>query len=341
MYRNLLKLVITGFWLGWGISLTGLAQQPKLAQSGFQFLSVVTDARVAALGGAFTARFGNSASVFYNPATVAFVPGFVDLSLSRTQWIADINYFSGSFTMNPSGGRWGQFTVSILSVDYGTIQGTILDPTTEQGFQDTELLHPYAYAVGIGYAKMFTPRFAFGAHIKYVSQYLGNAYIPNPGGGEPLSKQYQAGVVAVDFGTIYKVGIKSLVFGMSVQNFAQEIKYESEGFQLPMVFNIGVAMNVLDVFAPENERHALILSFDANHPRAALEQIKFGAEYHFLKVLALRVGYHANVDERNFSFGVGIQKSLGRKGGKIAIDYAYTPFGIFNAVQHFTVRFAM
>jgi len=37
--------------------------------------------------------------------------------------------------------------VSVLSVDYGEIQGTILDPTSEQGFQDTEILRPYAYSV--------------------------------------------------------------------------------------------------------------------------------------------------------------------------------------------------
>ncbi len=339
-HQLLAVTLILGLWGLVGINSLH-AQKPKLAQSGFQFLSVPTDARAAALGGAFTAHFGNSASIFYNPATIAFMSTRFDFTMSRNKWIADINYVSGSFTLNPFQGRWGQFTVSVLSVDYGEIQGTILDPTSEQGFQETELLRPYAYSVGVGYAKAFTDRFAFGAHLKWVAQSLGNAYIPNPGGGDPISKQYRAGVLAVDFGTIYKVGFKSLVFGMSVQNFSQEITYESEGFQLPMVFNIGVAMNVLDFFASQNDRHSLILSFDANHPRAALEQIKVGMEYQFLKVLSLRLGYHANVDERNVSFGVGIYKGLNQRGGRVVVDYAYIPFGIFNAVQYFTVRFSL
>lgn len=341
MKKHILIATLIMGTLMMGVLGTVHAQQPKLAQSGFQFLSVPTDARAVALGGAFTAHFGNSASIFYNPATIAFMPTLFDVTFSRNRWIADINYVSGSVTYNPFQGRWGQFTLSVLSVDYGEIQGTILDPTSEQGFQDTEILRPYAYSVGIGYAKAFTNRFAFGAHVKYVAQSLGSAYIPDPGGGEPINKQYALGVLAVDFGTIYKVGYKSLVFGMSVQNFSQEVTYESEGFQLPMVFNIGVAMNVLDFFMEENGRHSLIVSFDANHPRAALEQMKIGAEYEFLKVLSLRVGYHANVDERNVSFGVGIHKQLNRRGGRVAFDYAYVPFGIFNAVQYFTVRFSL
>ncbi len=338
-YRWVLSWVIcVGILLPWGNT---RGQQPKLAQSGFQFLSVPTDARAAALGTAFTARFGGAASLFFNPATLAFMNTYVDLALTQNKWIADINYFAGSFALNPVQGRWGQFSISILSVDYGELQGTIIDPNSEQGFQDTEILRPYAYAVGIGYSKAFTDRFAFGAHVKYVAQNLGSAYLPNPTGGDPITKHYQAGVLAVDFGTIYRIGFKSLVFGMSVQNFSQEVTYESEGFQLPMVFNIGVAMNIMDLIMAENSRHSLILSIDANHPRAALEQLKIGGEYRLLNVLAVRVGYHANVSERNVSFGMGIYKTLNRRGGRIAFDYAYIPFGVFNAVQQFTVRFSM
>lgn len=49
-------------WLGW--TLNGFAAEPKWAQTGFQFLSVPTDARVAALGEAFTAMNGRSMSIF-------------------------------------------------------------------------------------------------------------------------------------------------------------------------------------------------------------------------------------------------------------------------------------
>ena len=66
--------------------------QKKLAQTGFQFLSVGTDARATAMGEAFTTVEGSSASLFYNPAGLAKVPSFLAFSLNQMEWIADIQY---------------------------------------------------------------------------------------------------------------------------------------------------------------------------------------------------------------------------------------------------------
>ena len=333
----LLSMITISVWLS-----VAQAAEPKLAQTGFQFLSVPSNARVAALGKAFTAMPGGSMSMFYNPSVMAFNPARFDLSLSQNNWIADIKHMAGSFSFRPARGRWGTFGVSLMSVDYGEFLGTIVDPSSESGYQDTGNFSPSAFAMGLAYANALSDRFSFGVHVKYASQDLGNAQVSDAGSETGFrTKSYSEGVIAFDFGTIYRTGFKSLAFAMSVQNFSQEVRFESEGFQLPLVFNIGISMDMMDAISPDNEKHSFMLAIDANHPRAASEQIMIGGEYIFLDALALRAGYHHNVDERDISFGAGLQLAYGDRGGRIALDYAYTPFGIFDNVQQFTFTFSM
>jgi len=326
------------------------AADPKLAQTGFQYLTVHSDARVLAMGEAFTAVSGNSISIFYNPANIAFMEPFIDFSLSQNKWIADINHYSGSIAFRPWDGRYGVFAVSILSVDYGEFIGTIpvADPTTGKDYTETGDFSPNAFSVGAAYSHALTDRFSFGIHVKYAYQDLGSSLIPspdrdptNPDDLSTIDKSYSEGVFAFDFGTAYRTGFKSLTFGMSVQNFAREVRYESEGFQLPLVFNIGISMDMMDLIAPDSKVHSFILAVDANHPRAAPEQLKIGGEYLFVNLIALRVGYNSSVDERDVSFGVGLKKDFGRRGGRVALDYAYTPFGVFDNVQRFSFSLAL
>jgi hypothetical protein len=270
---------------------------------------------------------------------------FLDFSLNQNKWIADINHYSGSIAFRPWQGRYGVFALSVLSVDYGEFLGTIPvpDPATGKDYTETGEFSPNAFSIGAAYSKALSDRFGFGLHLKYVSQDLGSSLIPVPErpGLERISKSYSEGVLAFDFGTIYRTGLKSLTFGMSVQNFSREVRFESEGFQLPLVFNIGISMDMMDLIMPDSKIHSFLLSVDANHPRAQPEQLKIGGEYSVMNILALRFGYNSNLDERDLSFGVGLKKDFGRKGGRIAIDYAYTPFGIFDNVQRFSFSLSL
>jgi hypothetical protein len=141
--------------------------------------------------------------------------------------------------------------------------------------------------------------------------------------------------LAFDFGTQFKTGFKSLVFGMSVRNFSKEIKYVEEGFQLPLVFNLGISMNVLDFLEESPQNQSLYVSIDAGHYRSHPEQVKVGLDYRLLEVLSLRGGYVSNNDESGFSYGIGISYF------GLTFDYSYTPFGIFDNVQRMTARFTL
>jgi hypothetical protein len=313
----------------------GVFGQEKLAQTGMQFLSITPDARSAALGGAITTVENYSSAVFGNPAMLAEFQGTFDITLSRNNWIADIKHNALSASFNPWDGRYGSFAISLFLVDYGEIVGTII-ASNEQGYLETGIISPNAFAAGVCYARALSEKFSVGGQIKYVRQYLGPAATSLYADPFKLNiGENELSVLAFDFGTIFKTGFKTLAFGMSVQNFSQEIEYAEESFQLPLTFNIGVSMNLASILPAEYQSEHILFSADAVHPRAHNEQVKFGLEYEYLDLLALRLGYVSDADEQDFTFGFGV-KSFG-----FILDYAYTPFGVFDKVQRFTLRFAM
>ncbi len=311
------------------ISCSHLFGQTKLAQTGFQFLSVQTDARAAAMGEAFTTISGSSSSLFFNPAGIADVSGMVDISFSTMEWIANINYNSLSMAYNPDRGQYGVFGLSIMSVDYGNdIYGTMVWGNND-GFIETGKIQVNAIAIGLGYARSLTDKFSVGGQVKWVSQHLGESVIPEEGVKKNLTD-----VLAFDFGTIYKTGFKSLAIGMSVRNFSQEIKFEEEGLQLPLTFKIGVSADATDYFEFPEEQNILV-SMDAVHPRSFDEYINFGLEYGFRNMVALRLGYVSGQSEYGFVYGAGFEW-LG-----LAVNYSYTPFGVFDSVQRFSLSFLL
>jgi hypothetical protein len=317
----------------------------KLAQTGMKFLSVGMGARQAALADAFTASEGNSASMFYNPAGMARLGGFADVAIGQVNWIADIRQSYASVAFSPFSGDYGVVGLSFQYSDYGEIQATIL-ANNSQGFLDIGTIRPNSYAVGLGYARALTDKFSVGGNVKYVRQDLGNGimeatYVGTAGeytGANVTSETKNAvDVLAFDFGLMYRTGFKSLTLGMAVRNFAREVKYQKESFQLPLAFKLGISMNVFDLTGFNRETQALLISVDAEHPRDFPEQIKVGAEYVFMNMVSARVGYVGPADEHSISYGLGFQ--LAMAGAQLGLDYAYTPFGIFNNVQRFSVRF--
>ncbi len=322
------RLIITLSSLMCCFGLQSTMAQQKLAQTGFQFLSVSGDARAVAMAEAFTTVAGQSGSLFYNPALMARSQKMFDFQFNLTEWIADIKHNSGSFSYNIKGGKWGVAGFSFQTVDYGDIIGTrrVKTSVDERGYIETGNLSPTAFMFGFGYAYSLTDRFAVGAQLKTVRQDLGDSWIPSdPKETEPDSVilEQTSNIIsemAFDFGTIYQTGFKSLAFGMSVRNYSKELKYVREGFQLPLTFQVGISMDVLDFFDNEKSSHSLLVAIDAAHPRSYQEYINLGAEYKFLDAFALRLGYKSNQDEYGFSTGVGF-KVFGA-----GIDFAYTPF---------------
>lgn len=318
----------------------------KRAQTGFQFLSVVSDARAAAMAEAMTSLQTKSSALFFNPAGMAGMENIIEISASSNQWIAEIKHYTLGIALRPFQGRYGVLGFSAQSVNYGDFYGTRVNSQLPLGYEDTGIFSLNAMAIGVGYAKQILDRFAVGGQIRWIKQDLGESIIPlnsRPDTTDPSHTLYVADTGSTsnklspyifDFGTQFRTGIKSLVFGMSVRNFSKEVKYATEGFQAPLVFTLGISMNMMDLWNIDPQKHLLYVSIDASHYRDHPEQLKIGLEYRVLNVLSLRGGYITNNDESGASFGVGVSKF------GLEVDYAYTPFGVFDKVQRLTARFS-
>ena len=331
------KLIILTVVLALGFSLYS-AENKKLAQTSFQFLGVVSDARAAAMAEAMTSLEIGSSALFFNPAGMANMTGFVDITASDNQWIADIRHNTFSLALSPANGEYGVVGFSVQTVDYGDFYGTRVNKGTELGYDDTGIFQLSAMAIGVGYAKRLTDRFSVGGQVRWVKQDLGESVIPVVTADLDTVEGLSDNVLeplAFDFGTQFKTGFKSLVFGMSVRNFSKEIKYVEEGFQLPLVFNLGISMDVMDFMESSPIEQSLIVSIDASHHRDHPEQIKIGLDYTLMHMLSLRGGYVSSNDEDGISFGVGV-RYFG-----VGLDYAYTPFGVFDKVQRMSARFSL
>ncbi len=305
--------------------------QQKLAQSGMDFLNVATDPRAEAMGEAMTSLEGNSTSMFFNTAGMARMQNTGTISVGQVDWIADIKHVYASAAFSPFNGEYGVIGLNFRSVNYGSMDETII-ANNANGYQDLGTFSPSAYSVGIGYAKSLSDKFAVGGDANLVNQDLGTSITNVTASGSNVTSRSKMNVVSFDFGMIYRTGFKSLAFGMDVRNFSRQLKYAQESFDLPLIFNLGISMNVLDMWNIDSKNQSLIITAGATHPRDYPEQVNVGAEYTFMQIISLRGGYMFNNDVYGVTGGVGIHKNFG--GVELGIDYSWTPFtGGFADVQ--------
>ncbi len=317
------------------LALPIFGQNQKLGQTGLKFLNVATDPRAVAMGEAVTSVEGTSASLFFNPAGLARMQSSVHAEFGNTNWIADIKHFYGSVAIATPNNDYGVFGITFQSVDYGNIDRTVIADNSD-GYVDMGTFSPVAMSLGVGYARSLSDRFSIGGRVAYNIQDLSAGFSQIDGNKNPVSSGNKKEVLSFDFGMHYKTGLKSLSFAASVRNFSKEVKYQRESFQLPLMFRIGFSANAMDFISNEKDGDSFIVSVDAVNARDYPETVNLGAEYVFMKLLALRAGYMFGYDERGFTGGIGVQQVI--EGVGIGLDYAYTPFGIFGSVNRFALQ---
>lgn len=311
----------------------------RRAQTGMKFLEVSLTPRAAAMASAITADEQTSASAaFYNPAALGRSENAVSASLGRLQWIMDINYNYASIAYQPAGGTYGAFGLSVISVDYGDFQETIRWDN-DRGYIDIGNFSPSATSVGLTYSRALTTQFVVGGGVKYAQQDLTSSVVSAESEGSYERSDWSEGVVAYDFGVIYRTGFRSLNFAVSVRNLASEVTYADEPFELPLTFRIGLGADLADFTPLDSEIHDLNVALDAERPRDFAENLRLGLEYLFMNTLALRGGYSYPNDEQGLSLGGGVNAGIG--GVNVSADYAYTSMGLFDTVHRIGVSFGL
>lgn len=325
----------------------------KRGQTGFKFLTTSLDPRSSAMGGAVTSSaIGSSLALFHNPASMSRMQTTFHASAGQVEHLVDFKYNYASAAYRPAGGSYGVFGVSFMNVDYGDFFETVR-AENDNGFIELGTYSPSALAVGVGYAQSFTDRFSVGAQVKYALQDLGSFAVARvEEGGTPLSgdgtsatfRDYSLNTIAVDFGILYNTGFRSLTIAMSTRNFSRELIYERERFELPLTFQLGMSMDLIDLTSLDPNMHAFEFSVDAQRPRDFVEHLKLGAEYTLMDILSLRGGWGqafvgSEESEEGLSFGGGIQYEFSGIG--FGADYAYTDFGLFGDLQRIGLQVSL
>jgi len=270
--------------------------------------------------------------------------GRMHASVANMSFIADIGYSQASIAFRPSASaNFGVVGVSLVAVDYGEFNHTIR-ANNDDGFVENGTYSPTAMSVGLGYARSFGDRFSAGANVKVVIQDIGTGFATSQNfesGVIETTEDYNVQAVAFDFGIVYATGFESLVIGMSARNFAGEQTYVRERFELPLTFQIGMSMNLVDLTYINPDMHSIQLHVDAQRPRDFAEHVRFGMEYTFMDLVSLRGGFEqlGVSNQQGFSAGAGLRYAFGTV--QFGADYAYSDFGDFGPVNRIGIQIGL
>lgn len=322
----IILLLLTGLATA-QVDFTRTAGRGKVGTTGFQFLKIGTTARAVAMGESFIALSNDASAMYYNPAGLVQMSD-TEVMFSLTRWPAGINY--------------GFVGAAIPTVRYGTI-GAFVGALTTGEMKKTvpykgwtgEYFSATDWMMGLSYGRGLTDRFSVGGNVKLLSEFLDT---------ENLTTW------AIDFGTMFNIGVRGIKFSMFLNNFGPNVKFLKEQFSLPTAFKIGVV-----VTAFEFGSNKMIMTFEGSHPNDNVEQVAVGSEYTFSNLLALRAGYRGfifvedkdriiQIDQVNtvsveeplqgLSLGFGLNLPLG--GLKAKLDYAYVDMGYLDNAQRLT-----
>ena len=308
--------------------------------SGVQVL-VPVGPKDLAMGGANIAYTNGIEAIHWNPAGVSNL-GYKASGLASTMQIfntINVNYLALGF----NAGNLGNLAFSLKSFDFGDIP-----LTTEEDMDGASgaTYSPSFVTVGLTYAKKLTNTIGIGLTTKLISESVPRA---------------SATAVAFDFGIQYDGlgGLDGVAFGITVKNIGTNMKYEGSALlsradqdgskytdyrkietasaDLPtsVEFGLGYKRNVM-------EKADMTLSTVFMNHNYGYDQLKFGAEYMYDNMLAIRAGYVSSMDMpsdealHSVTFGAGFTYKVGT--ATLGLDYVFRPAEYFDAENMFALR---
>ena len=314
------------------------------------FLEIGLGSRPSAMGEAYVAVTGDLSSIYWNPASSAYLSKN-SFTLMYQPWLVDINtVFTAGAVVVP---QVGTISFSMTQVDYGEMMVTNLAHQDGTG----EYFTANEFAAGLSYARKIANWFSFGATVKMVNSQIWHE---------------SASAFALDLGVIVKTGFFSptkskgngLNIGMSISNYGTRMRYDGidliqpidisldedgnygdvigqyrvQEWELPLMFRIGLAYQPL-----QSRTQNLTLAIDALHPNNNAESINLGGEY-ALRIsntgrFFLRTGYkNLFLDNSQFGLTMGGGVELFLMGNRsVQVDYAFKDVGIMGRTHAYTL----
>ena len=311
----------------------------KVGTSAAAFLRIGVGARAMGMGGGFVAVSDDATALYWNIAGIAQLEKN-QFILEHTEWLAGINFDFAGVVIHL--GSFGTLGLSLTSLTSGDIAvRTVQEPEGTGEVFDVQDL-----AAGLSYARNLTNFFSIGFTAKFINQ---NIFNENAQG------------FALDIGTLFTTDFNGMRIGMSISNLGTTMELSgrdlfffrdefpdrfgdndkvpaelrTDSFDLPLLFRIGVAMDIL-----KGENRRWTIAVDGKHPNDNTESINFGSEYAFNNFIALRVGYKdlfLRDAEGGFSFGGGLKTRVSDV--FLKLDYAYFDAGRLDNAQRFSLGF--
>ena len=315
----------------------------KKGTTAASFLGIDVGPRAVGMGSAYVSVANDVTAMYWNPAGISQIDNF-RADFSNTKWIADLSFNYAGIVFPMEG--IGNFGLNATFLTMGQIERTTIENPEGTG----EMFDAASYAFGICFARNLTDQFSIGFNVKYINERLYHV---------------SANGFAADIGARFDTGLEGLIIGMSISNYGTKMQLDgrdlnfqtdvapnisgnnqtigaqlqTDQYELPLLFRVGVSMDVLKGLGHSN----LILSADALHPNDDREYIDVGGEYDFYDIFSLRGGYKglfAKDSEQGISLGGGVHYTV-LESATIYFDYSYIDFGRFSAVHMFSVGFGL
>lgn len=302
-------------------------------QSVYQFLSLVTSPRQAALGGKVITHFDYDVNAaIFNPASINEEMDN-HLSVNYGRYFGEVTYGTAAYAYTYD--RHVQtFHAGVNYVNYGNFEGYDENGQRTSDFTGSEAALSFGYSYNIPFSNFY-----LGANAKLITSSL---------------ESYHSFGGAIDIGALYIDERNDINFALVVRNFGTQFTtYAGTREKLPFEIIAGISQEVENVpirwhITLENLQQCNIAfsnparaqgTLDGGEQKEkvsvfnnALRHVILGAEFFPGKAFNLRVGYNFRraeelriEEQRNFS---GISAGFSLRMNKIRFDYSYSRYTV-------------
>jgi hypothetical protein len=311
--------------------------QSKTGTAVGEFTLIEPSARIAAMGNAGVAVNDGVQSVYYNPAAIgAFRRPSVQFT--HSEWLAGINYDYVAAALPLR--YWGSLFASVTALSSGDIDVR----TVGQPLGTGERYHVSDVALGLGFGRTITDRFAAGVQANYISETIWHTSLHT---------------LTLNVGTVYRLTDSGLQLGSSISNFGAQARFRgrdlaiqydndpsihgdnsalpgeraTDDFPVPVLFRLGLSYPL----SLGDKAGALRFLVDMFHSSSNTESVSGGVEWQWRRLLALRGGYQnlGQPDaETGLTAGLGLGGTIGAQ--SFDFDYAWADQGRLERSHRFT-----
>ncbi len=330
--KKFLLLVVSIIFIG------NIYGQNKVGTTAAPFLGIGAGPTAIGMGGAFTAVANDPSALYWNPSGISRT-GKTELMIEHTNYLlgTSYNFFSGVVALDEN----NAIGLSIIDLDYGSERVTTIDMPDGTGERWSAL----DLAVGLTYSRNLTDRFSIGGTVKMISQRIWRE--------SAIGWAVDAGLLYITPFNGLKIGMEMANFGTDMQMTGQDLyithnpdksvagdnpnipaEYYTSSYPLPLLFRIGLSMDVL-----KTADNTITLAADAIHPNDNNQSVNVGGEYIWNKMIYARVGYKSlgvqdSQEGLTFGFGFGYELTYNLV---MKVDYAYESFGLLQNIQKFSL----